>query len=132
MAKGRETARGASSRASSLEAAHARRAPTRKPTSGANGIGMRRGPMLLFPRPVDPQKLRELLEQVRKGARSTEEALAELKDLPYADLGYATVDHHRALRQGAPEVVFGHAKTAAQIAGIAAELARTGQNVLIT
>jgi len=88
--------------------------------------------MLLFPEPVDPQKLRELLEQVRKGARSTEEALAELKDLPYADLGYATVDHHRALRQGAPEVVFGHAKTAGQIAGIAKELARAGQNVLIT
>jgi hypothetical protein len=58
--------------------------------------------------------------------------MAELKDLPFADLGYASVDHHRAVRQGAPEVILGHGKTAAQIVGIAHELGRTGQNVLIT
>ena len=58
--------------------------------------------------------------------------MAELKDLPFADLGYASVDHHRALRQGAPEVVFALGKTAEQITGIARELARTGQNVLVT
>ncbi len=56
----------------------------------------------------------------------------ELKDLPYGDLGYAAVDHHRALRQGTPEVIFGLGKSAAQIAGIARELSRTGQNVLVT
>src|SRR5579863_5098600 len=81
---------------------------------------------------MDADKLRELLEAVRRGARPVEEALAELKDLPYAELGYATVDHHRAIRVGAPEVVFGQAKTAAQIAGIAKELVRTGENVLVT
>jgi NCAIR mutase (PurE)-related protein len=81
---------------------------------------------------MDPRRLRELLEGVRRGATSVEDAVAELKDLPYADLGFAAVDHHRALRQGAPEVVFGHGKSAAQIVGIARELARTGQNVLVT
>src|ERR1700729_4124448 len=81
---------------------------------------------------MDPKRVRELLENVQRGATSVDDAVVELKDLPYADLGYAVVDHHRALRQGAPEVIFGHGKTAAQIAGIARELGRTGQNVLVT
>src|SRR5579864_4890837 len=81
---------------------------------------------------MDPARLRDLLDGVRRGDKSVEDAVTELKDLPFADLGYAAVDHHRALRQGAPEVVFGHGKTAAQIVGIARELARTGQNVLVT
>ncbi len=81
---------------------------------------------------MDPARLRELLDGVRRGATSIEDALGELKDLPFADLGYAAVDHHRALRQGAPEVVLGEGKTAAQIVGIAQELARTRQNVLVT
>jgi pyridinium-3,5-biscarboxylic acid mononucleotide synthase len=84
-------------------------------------------------RPImDPVRIRQLLEGVRRGATTVDDAIAELRDLPYADLGYASVDHHRALRQGAPEVVFGPGKTAAQIVGIARELARTGQNVLVT
>lgn len=58
--------------------------------------------------------------------------MGELRDLPYVDLGYAAVDHHRALRQGTPEVVFGQGKTAAQIVGIVAELARRAPNVLVT
>jgi NCAIR mutase (PurE)-related protein len=81
---------------------------------------------------MDPKRVRELLEGVRLGSTSVDDAVTELKDLPFADLGYAAVDHHRALRQGAPEVVFGHGKTAGQIVGIARELARTGQNVLVT
>src|SRR5580693_513619 len=81
---------------------------------------------------MDPARIRQLLEGVRGGATSVDDAIAELKDLPYADLGYAAVDHHRALRQGAPEVVFGAGKTAAQIVGIAREVARAGQNVLVT
>jgi NCAIR mutase (PurE)-related protein len=81
---------------------------------------------------MEPKRVRELLESVKQGATSVEAALAELKDLPYADLGYAAVDHHRALRQGAPEVILGQGKTAEQIVGIARELARTGQNVLVT
>jgi NCAIR mutase (PurE)-related protein len=81
---------------------------------------------------MDPAKLRALLEEVRSGALALEDAYKKLEALPYAELGYATVDHHRALRQGAPEVVFGMAKTAAQVTGIVQELARTGQNVLVT
>jgi NCAIR mutase (PurE)-related protein len=81
---------------------------------------------------MDPKRIRELLEGVAAGASSVDTALAELKDLPFADLGYANVDHHRALRHGAPEVILGHGKTAEQIVGIARELSRTGQNVLVT
>jgi pyridinium-3,5-biscarboxylic acid mononucleotide synthase len=81
---------------------------------------------------MDLTRLRELLDGVRRGARTVDEAVGDLKDLPYADLGYAAVDHHRALRQGAPEVIFGEGKTPSQVVGIARELARTGQNVLIT
>jgi NCAIR mutase (PurE)-related protein len=81
---------------------------------------------------MDPQRLRELLDRVQRGDRSVDEALTDLKDLPYADLGYAAVDHHRAVRQGAPEVILGQGKTSSQIIGIAQELGRTGQNVLIT
>ena len=81
---------------------------------------------------MDPKRLRQLLTSVKEGATNIDAALAELKDLPFADLGYAAVDHHRALRQGVPEVIFGQGKTAAQIAGIAHELARSGQNVLVT
>jgi pyridinium-3,5-biscarboxylic acid mononucleotide synthase len=81
---------------------------------------------------VDPRTIRELLERVRTGEASVDDAVARLKDLPFADLGYAMVDHHRALRQGVPEVILGEGKTSSQIAGIARELARTGQNVLVT
>jgi NCAIR mutase (PurE)-related protein len=81
---------------------------------------------------MDPKRIRELLEGVAAGNASVDAALAELKDLPFADLGYASVDHHRALRHGAPEVILGHGKTAEQIVGIARELSRTGQNVLVT
>jgi len=73
------------------------------------------------------------LEQVRSGAVSVEDALQALKQEPFADLGYAKVDLHRALRQGAAEVIYGAGKTPEQIAGIAAELQRRGQGrVLIT
>jgi len=81
---------------------------------------------------MDPKKLRELLQQVQSGTASVDDALGALKDLPFADLGYAVVDHHRSLRLGVPEVILGEAKTSAQIVGIAGELARTGQNVLVT
>src|SRR5690242_6113425 len=81
---------------------------------------------------MDPRLIRELLERVRSGEASTDAALDALRDLPFRDLGFATVDHHRALRTGAPEVILGEPKTAEQIAIIAEELARTRQNVLIT
>ena len=81
---------------------------------------------------MDPARLRELLESVQRGSTQVDDALTRLKDLPYADLGYASVDNHRALRQGAPEVIFGQGKTAAQIVGIAREIERAGNNVLVT
>ncbi|HSW50838.1 MAG TPA: nickel pincer cofactor biosynthesis protein LarB [Bryobacteraceae bacterium] len=81
---------------------------------------------------MDVIKLRTLLEEIRAGRVCVDEALSRLRDLPYAELDYATVDHHRALRQGAPEVILGQGKTAEQIAGVARDLMRTGQNVLVT
>ncbi len=61
-----------------------------------------------------------------------EEAVARLKELPYEDLGFAKVDHHRALRRGFSEVVYGPGKTVEQILAIADRLATRGQNVLVT
>jgi NCAIR mutase (PurE)-related protein len=81
---------------------------------------------------MDPKKLRELLEQVGAGGLSVDAAMTGLRDLPFVDLGYAMVDHHRALRQGVPEVILGEGKTAEQVAGITEELARRDTNVLIT
>ena len=81
---------------------------------------------------MDPSKIREILERVRAGEASVDDAFASLKNLPFSDLGYAMVDHHRALRQGVPEVVLGEGKTVAQVAGIARELAKHGQNVFVT
>jgi hypothetical protein len=81
---------------------------------------------------VDEARLKELLARVQAGSTPLDDAFAELRQLPFADLGFATVDHHRALRQGVPEVILGEGKTSAQIVGIARELARMGQNVLVT
>ena len=81
---------------------------------------------------MDPAKLRALLERVQGGEASVDDALRDLANLPFADLGFARVDHHRHLRTGFPEVVLGLGKTAEQIAAIVAELARTGANVLAT
>jgi pyridinium-3,5-biscarboxylic acid mononucleotide synthase len=77
-------------------------------------------------------RIRELLEAVRAGNRSVDETMDELRSFPHADLGYATVDHHRAMRVGFPEVILGSCKTPEQIAGILVELARGGGNILVT
>jgi NCAIR mutase (PurE)-related protein len=81
---------------------------------------------------MDPRLVRELLERVRAGDAPIDEALDTLRELPFRDLGFATVDHHRALRQGVPEVIFGEHKTLDQIVGIAEEMVRAQENVLIT
>lgn len=81
---------------------------------------------------MDPLRLKELLEKVQSGALDVAAAVAELRTLPFADLGYARVDHHRALRQGVPEVVFAEGKTVDQIVGIVDELSRGGHAVLVT
>ena len=81
---------------------------------------------------MDPRQVRDLLERVRASDMSVDDAVASLQQLPFRDLGFANVDHHRALRQGMPEVIFGERKTAEQIAGISAEIVRMGHNVLVT
>jgi NCAIR mutase (PurE)-related protein len=81
---------------------------------------------------MDRERLRHLLHSVQAGHVAVDDAVAELADLPFADLGYAMVDHHRALRQGAPEVILGQGKTAEHITGVARELVRAGHNVLVT
>ncbi len=81
---------------------------------------------------MDQERLRELLERVRSGELELGAAVEVLSRLPFADLGYARVDHHRALRQGVPEVILASGKTPEQIIGVARRLEEAGDNVLIT
>jgi NCAIR mutase (PurE)-related protein len=78
------------------------------------------------------QKLRKLLMDVKEGNLDINEALREMKFLPYEDLGFAKVDHHRALRQGTPEVIFCQGKTVTQVVQIADKILLAGQNLLAT
>lgn len=71
---------------------------------------------------MDEATLRLLLDDVRSGALSPDDAVYRLRRLPFADLGFARVDHHRALRQGLPEAVYGPGKSPTQCAEIVAEL----------
>jgi NCAIR mutase (PurE)-related protein len=81
---------------------------------------------------MTPVRIQQLLERVARGDVTVDAALGELRNLPFADLGFATVDHHRALRQGVSEVILGDGKTVEQIVAIAGELSRSGHNVLVT
>jgi NCAIR mutase (PurE)-related protein len=81
---------------------------------------------------MDQDQLRSLLEQVRSGAVEVDAALHRMRHLPFEDLGFAKVDHHRELRHGMPEVVFAKGKTADQVFGIAERIVANSQNVLIT
>jgi pyridinium-3,5-biscarboxylic acid mononucleotide synthase len=81
---------------------------------------------------MDKLRLAQLLEAVKAGSTDVSAAVAQLSELPFSDLSYARVDHHRALRQGVAEVVFAPGKTAEQIAGVAARLIEAGQDVLVT
>jgi pyridinium-3,5-biscarboxylic acid mononucleotide synthase len=81
---------------------------------------------------MNAESIRELLQQVRRGELAPDDALMRLRHLPFEDLGFAKVDHHRALRAGMPEVVFGLAKTPSQLAQIFFRLARRGGNILAT
>lgn len=81
---------------------------------------------------MDAVRLRELLDRVSRGEESVDSALSELKQLPFVDLGFAVVDHHRAVRQGMAEVILGAGKTPEQVIAIANELSRRGHNVLVT
>lgn len=81
---------------------------------------------------MDQHEVRALLERVARGDESVDGAVAALRSLPYEDLGFATLDHHRALRWGFPEVIFCAGKTPEQVAAIAARLAERGPRVLGT
>ena len=81
---------------------------------------------------MNAQALRKLFDQVRRGKISPDDAVAQLRHMPFEDIGFAKVDHHRALRAGMPEVIFGEGKTPSQTAAIFARLAKRNGNVLAT
>jgi NCAIR mutase (PurE)-related protein len=81
---------------------------------------------------MDRLRIETLLNEVREGRTGIADALDRLRDLPFEDLGFAKVDHHRALRTGMPEVIFAAGKTSAQVAAIFARMAKAGGNVLAT
>ena len=81
---------------------------------------------------MNSHALRRLFDQVKKKQLSPDEAVDRLRHLPFEDLGFAKIDHHRALRQGMPEVIFSQGKTPQQVAGIFSRLAQHGGNVLAT
>jgi NCAIR mutase (PurE)-related protein len=81
---------------------------------------------------VDREELKKMLGQVRAGKLSVSRAMERMRLLPFEELGFATLDHHRALRRGFPEVVYGPGKTPEQIVEIARRLGESGQTVLVT
>ncbi|AJE02205.1 nickel pincer cofactor biosynthesis protein LarB [Geobacter pickeringii] len=81
---------------------------------------------------MDPTELKTLLRAFKSGTLDEDEALERLRHLPFEDVGDAMVDHHRALRQGFPEVIFGESKSVGQIERIMAALAARGNNILVT
>lgn len=81
---------------------------------------------------MNTEYIRNILESVQKGETSVEQAMESLKQLPYTDLGFAKVDHHRQLRRGYPEVIFCAGKTPAQVKGIVESMLPHGENILAT
>ena len=81
---------------------------------------------------MNEKHIRDLLDRVSKGSVTVDAAYEQLKDLPYKDLGFANVDHHRAIRTGFPEVIFGQGKTPEQIRDIFKELVSRGRNIMAT
>ena len=77
-------------------------------------------------------RLREVLDRVRTGELSVDSAVERMRHLPFEDLGFANVDHHRALRLGMPEVIFAQGKTSEQVVAIASHLLKNVKNLLIT
>ena len=85
---------------------------------------------------MKPETLRTLLEQVRSGTLAVEAAQTQLatsmRQAPFEDVGFARIDHHREIRQGFPEVIFGEGKTPDQVAHIAAQIVAAGHRLLVT
>ncbi|HUO61343.1 MAG TPA: nickel pincer cofactor biosynthesis protein LarB [Candidatus Acidoferrales bacterium] len=83
-------------------------------------------------RAMNPGSVRTLLEAVRDGGVAPEQALQRLRDLPFENIGFARIDHHRSLRSGLPEVIYAAGKTPAQVSEIFVRMAEGGSNVLAT
>lgn len=81
---------------------------------------------------MDAERLIELLEQVRSGKVAVSAAVTRLRHMPFEDLGFAKIDHHRALRQGFPEVIMGQGKQVGDIAAIVQAMRRRKSNILVT
>ncbi len=81
---------------------------------------------------MEKEQIQKILEDYKQGRIGLEEALAKLKILPYEDLGFAKIDHHRRLRKGFPEVIFGSGKSAEQVISIVERMAEQGNPILIT
>jgi hypothetical protein len=81
---------------------------------------------------MDRQRIETLLNEVAAGQTPVQDAMEKLRDLPFEDMGFAKLDHHRALRTGMPEVIFSAGKTVAQVAHIFSRMAHAGGNVLAT
>ena len=81
---------------------------------------------------MNSDSIRKLFQQVKRGTLSPDEAVQHLRHMPFEDLGFANIDHHRALRVGMAEVIFGPGKEPRQLAEIFAKLAQRGNNVLAT
>ncbi|MFI5126766.1 MAG: nickel pincer cofactor biosynthesis protein LarB [Candidatus Acidiferrales bacterium] len=90
--------------------------------------------LVLSGRVMNESDIHEFLAAVKKGRISSEQAVARLKNLPFEDLGFAKIDHHRSLRQGYPEVIFARGKTPKQVAEIVQGMlrAKSSHNILIT
>jgi NCAIR mutase (PurE)-related protein len=81
---------------------------------------------------MNPDHLKNLLTQVKSGKVSVEQAIKKLKHLPFEDIDFAQIDHHRSLRKGFPEVIFGEGKTAHQIVEIMGRMIKNKENILVT
>jgi NCAIR mutase (PurE)-related protein len=81
---------------------------------------------------MDVRKLRELIEKVRDRELGADEAIARLRDLPFEDIGFASIDHHRALRRGYPEVIYCRGKKAEDIVEIIRKMVAREENILAT
>ncbi len=81
---------------------------------------------------MDKNELSELLKAYKADQYSLDEVLEKFRTLPYENIGFARVDHHRVIRQGFPEVIFGQGKTNEQIVGIVERMLKTHHNILVT
>lgn len=81
---------------------------------------------------MNPEAIRQLLEKVKKGELSIDRALKKLKTLPFEEIGFATLDHHRSLRKGFPEVIWGEGKTSSQITTIIKKMLSKKHSILVT